>query len=114
MTPVIYVAGAFRAPTHWGIVQNVRRAEAVALEVWKLGAAALCPQLNTANFQGAADDELWLKGTLALLRRCDAVVLVEGWAKSSGTHGEIAEAKKLGMPVFSDLVSLAIWIERQR
>jgi nucleoside 2-deoxyribosyltransferase len=110
---VVYVAGPFRAPTHWGIVQNVRRAEAVALEVWRMGAAALTPHLNTANFQGAAPDEAWIEGTLALLRKCDAVVLVEGWAKSTGTAGEIAEAKRLGLPVFSDLDSLGLWMRGQ-
>lgn len=107
---VIYVAGPFRSPTHWGIVENVRRAEAAALEVWKRGAIALCPHLNTANFQGALPDGAWLYGTLELMRRCDAVVLVEGWESSSGTMTEIAEAETLGIPVLSSLDQLDKWL----
>lgn len=108
----IYVAGPFRASTHWGIVNNVRAAEVLALGVWALGAAAICPHLNTANFQGALPDEVWIDGTLEMLRRCDAVVLVPGWEKSSGTLGEIAEAKRRQMPVFTGLNDLRIWLAR--
>lgn len=44
-------------------------------------------------------DRFWLEGTLELLRRCDAVLLVPGWEKSSGTRAEIEEAERLGIPV---------------
>jgi len=107
---VIYVAGRFRAATHWGIVQNVRAAEAVALEVWRAGAAAICPHLNTANFQGALPDEAWLDGTLELLRRCDAVMLVEGWSASAGTRAELREAQARMMPVFEAIGNLRDWL----
>jgi hypothetical protein len=115
LVKVVYVAGPFRSPTHWGIVQNVRAAEAVALEVWRAGAVAICPHLNTANFQGALPDEAWLAGTLELLRRCDAMVLVAGWETSTGTGAEIKEAKRRKMPVFEGLGDMRDWIgERAR
>lgn len=107
---VVYIAGPFRSSTHWGIVHNVRRAELRALDVWGMGAAALCPHLNTANFQGAWPDELWIEGTLELLRRCDAVLLVAGWRGSEGTIAEIAEARRLGIPVFDVAGELEHWI----
>ena len=107
---VVYVAGRFRAPTHWGIVQNVRAAEAVALDVWRLGAAALCPHMNTANFQGAAPDEVWLEGTLEMLRRCDAIITVPGWETSVGTKIEVDEAKRLSLPVFNSIPDLRAWL----
>ena len=98
---VVYIAGRFRAPTHFGVVQNVRAAEAVALAVWRTGlAAALCPHLNCANFEGAAPDSVWLEGGLELLRRSDAVVLVDGWRTSKGTAAEVALAFELHRPVF--------------
>lgn len=66
---LIYLAGPFRATTGWGIEQNVRRAEVVALELWKMGVAVLCPHANTRMFHGEAPDELWLEGTMEMLRR---------------------------------------------
>ena len=107
---VVYVAGRFRADTHWEIVQNVRNAEAYALTVWRNGGAALCPHLNTANFQGAAPDEVWIEGTLELLRRCDALLTVPGYTSSKGTLGEIDEAKRLGIPVFHVIGNLVEWL----
>lgn len=34
------------------------------------------------------------------MRRCDAVVLVDGWQYSSGAHAEIKEARKMGLKVY--------------
>jgi hypothetical protein len=34
------------------------------------------------------------------MRRCDLVVVVPGWETSGGTLKEIAEAERLGIPVF--------------
>ncbi len=96
---VAFVAGPFRGPNAWEIECNIRRAETVALELWRLGFAVICPHTNSRFFQGAAPDEVWLKGDLEFLRRCDLVVLAPGWRKSSGTAGEVAEAGRLGIPV---------------
>jgi hypothetical protein len=98
--PVIYIAGPYRAPTPWQILQNIRAAQAVALQVWKLGAVAICPHANTALFDGEADDAIWLDGDLELLRRSDAVVLVPGWERSTGAKAEQAFALSLHLPVF--------------
>lgn len=98
---VCYVAGPFRAPNGWALAQNIRRAEAMAYEVAKLGAVPLCPHTMFATFDRTLSDEFWLDGTLELLRRCDVVLLCEGWEASSGTRGEIDEARRQGMPVYS-------------
>jgi hypothetical protein len=107
---VIYVAGPFRGVNTWAIEQNVRKAEEVAAKVWMWGAAALCPHTNTRYFHGLAADSIFIEGTLELLRRCDAVLLVEGWEKSSGTRGEIEEAERLGLPVFTSLEACVDWL----
>lgn len=107
---VIYIAGPFRGKSAWDIECNIRRAETLALEVWRFGCAALCPHTNTRFFQGAAEDAIWLDGGIELLRRCDAVLLVEGWENSSGTCEEIIAAVDAGIPVFASMNRLAIWI----
>lgn len=111
---VVYIAGPFRGPSAWAIEQNIRRAEALALEVWAAGLVALCPHTNTRFFQGALPDEVWLQGDLELLRRCDAVLLVEGWEQSVGAQAEKTAAEARGIPIFyacTDLVAAA-WAER--
>src|SRR2546421_1117370 len=97
---LIYVAGPYRAGSEWEVVRNIRRAEAVALEVWKLGAACICPHKNTALFGGAADDAVWLAGDLEMMRRCDAVICTDCWEESKGTVEEVRVAREMGMPVF--------------
>lgn len=103
---VIYIAGPFRAKTPWGIEQNIRRAEVLSLRVAKLGAMPLCPHTNTRNFEGEMPDQFWLDGTLELMAKCDAVILVEGWRNSEGSMGEVKKANELGIPVFEKLCDL--------
>ena len=109
---VVYVAGPFKAATHWDVVQNVRLAEFAALEVWRAGAAALCPHLNSANFIGAAPERAFLDGYLELVRRSDAVYLVDGWEKSSGSRAEVEMAEACDIPVFGTIEELREWVER--
>jgi len=108
---VIYIAGPFRGASTWDIECNVRRAEAVALEVAKLGAMPLCPHTNTRFFHGQLDDAFWLGGTLELMRRCDALLLLPDWERSSGTRGEKTAAEGTSMPIFSSLGDLEWWLK---
>lgn len=111
---LVYVAGPFRGKSAWDIECNIRRAEALALEVWRLGAAALCPHANTRFFQNAAPDEVWLEGDLEMLRRCDAVMLTVDWFKSPGAQREVKEAREKGIPVFTRLTNLQAWLACQQ
>jgi hypothetical protein len=103
---VIYVAGPYRGPNSWEIEENIRRAERAALEVWRAGAACICPHTNTRFFQGAAPDSVWLEGDLELLRRCDGILMVSGWTSSSGAKAEKALAESLYLPVFYSIYDL--------
>jgi hypothetical protein len=119
---VIYIAGPFRAPSkhcpghqdHWGIQQNIMRAMECALDVWRLGAVALCPHGNTFCLQHAAPDEVWLEGDLELLSRCDAVFMVPGWETSQGAKAERAHAISKDLPVFYGIDDIQEWLECER
>jgi len=100
---VVYVAGPYRGETESDVVRNIRAAEAVAIRIWKMGHAAICPHKNTALFGGLCPDDVWLKGDLEILSRCDELILCVGWEKSKGTADEIQLAKSLGIPVFYTL-----------
>lgn len=104
---VVYVAGAYRAPTVAGIRRNIEAARTVAETIWRLGHCALCPHLNSALMDGIAPDAVFLAGGLLLLRRSDAVVLVPGWRKSTGTGQERKLAIELELPVLEYIDLLA-------
>ena len=116
---VVYVAGPFRASSKYmpgqqdgfGIFTNVFNAAQLALEVWRLGAVALCPHMNTFCFQNAAPDDVWLDGDLELLFRCDAVLMTPDWARSTGARAEQVFALEHGIPVFYALHELVTWLE---
>ena len=98
--PVAYVAGPYRdSRGPYYVEQNIRRAESVAVELWKLGYAVICPHLNTKHFDGACHDEVWLTGDLAIITRCDLVIVTPDWHRSVGTNNEMVFASQNGVPV---------------
>ena len=104
--PLLYVAGPYRADTREGIELNIQSARAVAVRAAKKGWAVICPHLNTAHMDELApelDDQFWLDATMEMMRRCDAVVLVQGWSESNGSCAEIEEAERLDMDVYSSI-----------
>ncbi len=108
---VIYIAGPFRAANSWDMEQNIRRAEELALEAWRLGFAVVCPHTNTRFFHGAAEDSIWLDGDIEIMRRCDAVLFTPDWERSSGARAEHEAANAVGLPVFFSLSALRELIE---
>ena len=102
-----YVAGPYRSKKgEHAVLTNIRNAEAIAIELWKMGFPCLTPHLNTRLFGGVVEsDQVWLDGDLIMLIRCDFVVLIAGWENSSGTCTEIEEAMKYDIPVYTSLVA---------
>lgn len=88
MKKLAYIAGPYRADTVFGITQNIERARAVAAEYWKKGYAVICPHMNSALFDGVVSDQEFLDGTLAMLSKCDVIVMVGDWGKSKGACSE--------------------------
>jgi len=108
---IIYVAGRLTGANNFEITRNVRAAEEIGMVVAELGAMPLIPHANTGlTFFGTLDAEFWYAGTLELLRRCDAAVLVPGWEESKGSRAEVEEAKRLGIPAFERVEELKAWL----
>jgi len=100
---VIYVAGPYKGDgSEWAIHQNIEQAKNKARELWKHGWAVICPHANTSFFGGLGehDRELWLKGDLELLRRCDAIYMLRDWIHSEGAKAEHKLAKELGLEIY--------------
>jgi hypothetical protein len=96
---VVYIAGAYRAKTLRGIVENIRKAEEVAIKYWKRGYAVICPHLNSALLDGEVTDQMFLNGDLAIISRCDIVVMMKDWQASKGATAEHNPAKDLGIQI---------------
>lgn len=109
----VYIAGPFRGDNAWEVENNIRRAESLALAVWRLGAAAICPHANTRFFSGVCADRLWLDGDIEMLRRCDGVITTPDWQRSAGAREEVAFAYAHGIPCFGTLETLAEWLAVQ-
>lgn len=108
---VIYIAGPFRGSSSWDVWRHIMDAMTVALEVWRLGAVAICPHGNTFCFDKALDDAVWMAGSLELLQRCDGVLLLPTWGESTGSSEERATALELGIPVLHSLTELKVWLQ---
>lgn len=98
--PLVYVAGPYRAKTTYEIHCNIHDAREWGASLAELGVYPVIPHSNTAHFDGLADDEFWLAGTLCLLERCDAVLLMPRWADSKGATAEAEAARFLHKPIF--------------
>ncbi len=98
---VVYLAGPYRSPEGpWGIHENIQRARQIAIELWRMGYAVICPHCNTAFFDGACHDDVWLEGDIAILRKCDIVVMMPRYLESEGARAEFIAAEAAGIPVF--------------
>lgn len=99
---IVYTAGPYRPGHGRTVADNIAAARKVAIELWRMGHFALCPHLNTANFEEDAElpDEYYLDGDLKALARCDAVVMLPTWTESEGAKGEHDYALAAGIPVY--------------
>lgn len=112
---VIFVAGPIRADSAWDREQNIRRAEALALEVWRRGAAAICVHAAGRFYdETEARTNGWIELDHELVRRCDALIVAKGWQFSTGTQVEMELALTLGLPVLHDLQALDDWLAFRR
>lgn len=108
---LFYIAGPYRAKTVHAVGENIRRAKELGDKVIRLGHYPAIPHKCTEFCEGLADDQFFIDGTMLMMERCDGVVVVDNWEKSTGTRGEIWRANELDMPVFFNLHDLSVWLE---
>lgn len=111
--PLIYIAGRFRGATPYDVRKNVEAARDVGLAVAHAGGYPIIPHTMTADFDKLLTDQFWLDGTMELLCRCDAIIMVPGWPTSVGATAELTEAKALNLPVFysGEYDQLECWVQ---
>lgn len=100
--PLIYIAGPFRGPTPLEVRRNVEAARDLGLRVAEAGGYPIIPHTMTSEFDKLLTDDFWLRGTMEMLRRCDAAMFSSRWEQSSGARAEHTEALRLGLPIFME------------
>jgi len=91
---IVYVAGAYRGKSKnklinkVQVISNIMKARRVAKELWRHGYTVICPHCNSILMDGIVDDEVFLKGDLEILQRCDAIYMMDDWWLSSGAKSE--------------------------
>lgn len=101
---VAYISGPYRSKTIHGVLENIRKAEKVAIRFWKLGYAVICPHMNTALMDGICDDATWLTGDLEIISRLDpmrgdVLVAMKDYEGSVGSVIEIEKAIERGIEI---------------
>ena len=107
---VVYVIGPIIEKNAWEIEQNIRRAETIALAIWKMGAAVICMHASNRFYQGTMSEEDFLKGDLEVLSRCDAAFVLPAIWRSKGSQAEVELAEELMLPIFGNLPNLERWL----
>lgn len=112
----VYVAGAYSADNVLDVLGNMGRGNYLAYRVFRAGFAPFVPWHDAdfammAGMQGAkVTVQDFYEYSLEWLRVSEAVIVEPVNAEQSkGTQAEIAEAKRLGIPVFWSVADLIEW-----
>lgn len=103
---IVYIAGPYSPNNGYSIDQNIQAAELLARQCWNAAIPAICPHLNTAHMDDVNVPDVFYAGDLAILERCDAVLLVPGWEQSFGAKMERIHALRNRIPVFESFDKL--------
>ena len=100
---IVYVAGPIRSKWRIKRWMNILRARNVAIKLWKVGFAAICPHLNSVTMRHHVDEEEFVDGDLSFVKKADFLVVVDGWLTSVGSKREIEIAEFMKIPVYFDV-----------
>jgi hypothetical protein len=99
----IYIAGPYRADTPHQIIEHIETARDAMAALLRAGHMPFCPHSMTARFERDYQDigeDCYLQLGIVWLRQCQGVLVLPGWEQSEGTLAEVAEAHRLGMPLW--------------
>ena len=102
----VYISGPITKGDQFANVGAAIRASAM---VRNLGHAPLCPHLTAFEHMFQSQTwEHWIAADLVWVRKADCVYLLPG--ESRGAEIEVAEAKRCGIPVFTDAHELHFFL----
>jgi len=111
---IIYISGAYMGKDNGkSIDSNIRLAREAAIELWEKGFTVICPHLNTQNFEKdcTCKYEDYLTGDTTIVKRVDAVFMLENWMESQGASVEKATVEDYNIPVFFTIKKVEEYFE---
>lgn len=112
---VVYVSGAYSGNSKEEIARNIQLAREAAIQLWEIGFAVICPHLNTIYFEEDCnctyDD--YLNADKEIVKRCDAIFMLENWKSSKGARVEKLTAQDNNIPIFYKTEEVEAWYENQ-
>jgi len=108
---VVYVAGPYTGKDKIERNINIEVARKYGLRLWELGFAVITPHLNTMQMDDYIDvpPEIFYAGDLAILKKCDAIFMVDTWKDSVGAKREHEFAKENNIPIFYKINDIMEW-----
>ena len=99
---LLYIAGRYRGISDEQIKLNIEAAKYFGLLAIEMGWYPVIPHMNTTHMEKLTSlgDAFFIDGTLELMGRCDAVLMIPGWEPSVGASAEHHRAKRLGIPIY--------------
>ncbi len=102
MKELLYIAGPISSPDPVQMLTNIRNGIEAGKKMMQQGYAVCIPHLDYSVFivggKSPSLEEI-RENSLALMCRCDVVVLLRGWEDSKGCLAEVEEARQRGMKV---------------
>lgn len=111
---LIYIAAPYTAHSDARRRLNVKVAQHMGCLVSEAGASPLMPTVNSSEFcQLSRQDswEFWMEATARQLSTCNAIMLCQGWKKSTRCMMEVKQAQKMGIPIFTEIEALEEWLK---
>ena len=107
----VYVAGAMSSSNPITFLDNLRKGMRLSTECLLAGYAVFSPFIDYSLFFQLRDGEYIpldvIQGnSMAWVEVSDCLLVAEGWESSKGTEKEIANAIRLGIPVYFSLDNL--------
>lgn len=100
---LIYIAGPYSESAGVGTVEeNIIRARDVAVKLWDMGYAVICPHMNTANLEKLTnlENKDFVDRDLEMVQVCEAIVMLPYWQQSYGSVRELEHARQHGLEVW--------------
>lgn len=101
---LIYIAGKYSGDTPDDVASNIAHAASVKRLLLEIGHDVICPHLNSTHAEIQSSKTLgydeYMREDFAIIRRCDALMMLKEWEQSAGAVREGKLALDLGIPIF--------------
>ena len=106
----VYIAGKLNDPAEQ-YIRNLHQMICFGILVQEAGFSVFIPGIDvlTGLMSGKMEYDDYFSNSAAWLEVSEAIFLVPGWERSSGSQKEVERANLLGIPIFEQIADLVAW-----